>query len=89
MNWTEILGFTAGTISAVTFLPQVIRTWKLKSARELSLLMICFITSSVSLWIVYGILINNIVIIYTNSIVLILSLFLIYFKYKFRNNIYQ
>ena len=84
MNWIELLGFTAGTLSAVTFLPQVIRTWKLKSARELSLLMICFVTSSVTLWIAYGIFINNIVIIYTNTIVLLLSLFLLYFKIKFK-----
>lgn len=84
MNWIEILGFTAGTLSALTFLPQVIRTWKLKSAEELSLTMIFLITSSVILWIAYGIFINNIVIIYTNSIVLVLALFLLYFKFKFK-----
>ena len=85
MGWIELLGFTAGTLSAVMFLPQVIRTWKLKSAKELSLLMISLVTSSVILWVIYGILISNIVIIYTNSIVLVLSLFLLYFKFKFKN----
>lgn len=84
MNWIEILGFTAGTLSALTFLPQVIRTWKLKTAKELSLVMIFLITSSVILWIAYGIFINNIVIIYTNSIVLVLALCLLYFKFKFK-----
>jgi len=85
LSWIEILGFTAGTLSAIMFLPQVIRTWKLKSAKELSLLMISLVTSSVILWIIYGILISNIVIIYTNSIVLVFSLFLLYFKFKFKN----
>lgn len=85
MSWVELLGFTAGTLSAVMFLPQVIHTWKLKSAKQLSLVMISLVTSSVILWVIYGILIRNIVIIYTNSIVLLLSLFLLYFKFKFKN----
>ena len=84
MDWIEIIGFSAGTLSAITFLPQVIKTWKMKAADELSLLMILFVMSSVTLWVIYGLLISNRVIIFTNSIVLFLSFFLLYFKIRYK-----
>lgn len=84
MDWVELIGFSAGTLSAVTFLPQVIKTWKMKAADELSLLMILFIMSSVTMWVIYGSLIGNRVIIFTNSIVLLLSFFLLFFKLKYK-----
>ena len=84
MNWVEILGYTAGVLSAITFLPQVIKTWKMKKAGELSLLTILFVISSVVLWIIYGLIINNKVIIFTNSIILLLSLFILYFKINYK-----
>lgn len=84
MDWINIVGITAGTLSAITFLPQVIKTWRMKAAGELSLMMILLITSGVSLWILYGLLLENYVIIITNSVVFILSLFLIYFKLNYK-----
>lgn len=83
MDYIELLGMTAGTISSITFLPQVIKTWKSKSAKDISLWMILFVTSSVILWLIYGIFLKSIPIIYTNSAVLLMSLILLYFKWKF------
>lgn len=84
MNWIDIVGYTAGILSAITFLPQVIKTWRMKAAGELSFVMIILVTSSVIMWICYGLLLKNNVIIITNSIVFILSLFLIYFKLNYK-----
>ena len=86
MTGIDTLGMIAGTISAITFLPQVIKTWKSKSAKDISVLMFSFATISVILWLVYGILINNWPVIYTNSCVLVLSLIMVYFKLKFGKN---
>ncbi len=55
MTSLDILGMTAGCISAITFLPQVIKTWQTKSAADISLLMFTFATISVILWLIYGI----------------------------------
>jgi uncharacterized protein with PQ loop repeat len=55
----------------------------MKAAGEISLLMILFVTS-VIMWVIYGILIKNNVIIFTNNVVFILSLFLLYFKWKYK-----
>jgi MtN3 and saliva related transmembrane protein len=85
MNAIDLLGMTAGCISSITFLPQVIKTWKTRSARDVSLLMFTFATISVIMWLVYGLLLKNIPIIFTNSMVLLFSLIMLYFKFRFRH----
>jgi MtN3 and saliva related transmembrane protein len=84
MSAIEILGYTAGTISSLTFLPQVIKTWRSKSASDISLLMFLFATTSVIAWLIYGILIRNGSIIYTNATILVLSSVMLYFKLRFK-----
>ena len=84
MQPIEILGYIAGTMSSLVFLPQVIKTWKTKSATDISLVMFLFATTSVVLWLVYGIIIRNGSIIYTNSTVLFLSCIMLYFKLKYK-----
>jgi MtN3 and saliva related transmembrane protein len=81
----KILGLIAGTITSITFLPQVIQIWKTKSAKDLSAPMLYLLVLGVSLWLTYGILIKDAPIIYTNSMVLGMSLIMLYFKYKFKN----
>lgn len=83
MDAIELLGMTAGTISSITFLPQVIKTWQTKSAKDISVWMFLLVTLSVILWLAYGIFLKSIPIIYTNSAVLLMSLIMLYFKWKF------
>jgi MtN3 and saliva related transmembrane protein len=86
MTSLDLLGMTAGCISSITFLPQVIKTWKTKSAADISLLMFTFATISVIMWLVYGIILQNVPIIFTNSMVLFFSLVMLYFKFKYGAN---
>ena len=79
----NVLGMVAGTISAIVFLPQVIKTYRSKTAKDISVWMFSLATISVILWLVYGILIRNGPVIYTNSCVLLLSLIMLYFKLKY------
>ena len=83
MEFTEILGLTAGTITSITFLPQVIQVYKTKSAKDISLSMVLLLTVGVAMWLAYGILILNAAIVYTNSMVLAMAIILLYFKWKF------
>ncbi len=85
MDATEWLGYIAGTISTLTFLPQVIKTWKTKSAKDISLFMFVLVTVSVILWLIHGLLIQKGSIIYTNSVILILSVIMLWFKIKFKS----
>jgi MtN3 and saliva related transmembrane protein len=83
MDYIKILGLLAGTITSITFLPQVIQIWKTRSAKDLSLGMLALLTIGVSMWLVYGLLIKDAAIIYTNSMVLAMSFIMLYFKFRF------
>jgi MtN3 and saliva related transmembrane protein len=83
MTAIQILGLAAGTITSITFLPQVIQIWKTKSAKDLSLQMLLLLILGVLMWLTYGILAKDAAIIYTNSMVLVMSLVMLYFKFKF------
>ena len=84
MTGIQILGMLAGTITSITFLPQVIKVWKSRSAKDLSLVMLLLLMTGVSLWLVYGIVIKDGAIIYTNSMVLLMTLILLFFKLKYK-----
>ncbi|HEX2845052.1 MAG TPA: SemiSWEET transporter [Chitinophagaceae bacterium] len=79
----DVLGYIAGAITALTFLPQVIKTWKEKSARDISLLMFLIAAANEILWIIYGAVLDNWVIILTNAVVLTMSLTMIFLKLRY------
>ena len=78
------IGTAAGFVSTITFLPQVIKIWKTKSTKDLSSLTLLFLFLNVSLWLLYGILINDLPIMGTNGIVLTMIIIMIYFKWKYK-----
>jgi len=80
----EIIGLVAGTITSVTFLPQVTRIWKTRSAKDVSLTMLLLLLLGTSIWITYGLLRNDTAIIYTNGMVLAMGLAMLFFKWKFK-----
>ena len=80
----EILGLVAGTITSITFIPQVVKIWQTKSAKDLSVMMLLLLMLGVVLWLIYGLVVMSAAIIYTNSMVLAMSLIMLYFKLKFK-----
>ena len=80
----DCVGYAGGFVSAITFLPQVIKIWKTKSVKDLSSLTLLLLFVNVSLWLVYGILVNASPIMATNGIVLSMIIAMIYFKWKFK-----
>lgn len=84
MDNIKILGLIAGTITSITFIPQVLQIWKTKSAKDISILMLSLLITGVSLWLTYGIVVKDIAIIYTNGMVLAMSLLMLYFKFRFK-----
>jgi MtN3 and saliva related transmembrane protein len=80
MDWINLLGLAAGTCTTLAFLPQVIRTWRLRSARDLSLEWLVTFILGVSLWLLYGCLIGSLPVILANAITLMLTLIILRFK---------
>lgn len=85
MEFADILGYTAGAITAFTFLPQVIKTWTEKSAKNVSLAMFIIAFINEAMWIVYGVLKNNWVIISTNVVMILMCSTMIALKLKYKN----
>ncbi|MEQ9301103.1 MAG: SemiSWEET transporter [Cyclobacteriaceae bacterium] len=84
MNGIDYLGLFAGMLTTISFLPQAIKTWKTKSAKDLSLEMFLIFCMGVLLWLIYGMLLGNVPIILTNSLTIMLAGSILYFK-LFRN----
>ncbi len=84
MGLEIVIGLIAGAITTASFLPQVIKIWKTKSTRDLSLGMFIFISLGMGLWIVYGLLINSLPVIVANLVSLALCLTIIAFKIKYK-----
>jgi MtN3 and saliva related transmembrane protein len=85
MNTIQILGLAAGFCTTIAFLPQVIKTWKEKSAKGLSLSMFSIFCFGLVLWVTYGIVNNDIPIIAANVITLMLASALLFFKLRFKD----
>jgi MtN3 and saliva related transmembrane protein len=85
MILTDIIGGVAGFLTTVAFVPQVLKVYKSKSAKDLSLSMFIIFCTGVSLWLVYGIKKNDIPIIITNFSTLTLATMLLYFKIIYKN----
>ena len=80
----EIVGLVAAALTTAAFVPQVYKTWKTKSADELSLTMYLVFFTGIMLWLAYGILLNSLSIILANIVTGILVLVLIYFKWRYK-----
>lgn len=85
MNWLEITGHVGSALSSITFMPQVYRVWKTKSAGDLSMATILIVFISTIIWLVYGIGMNLWPVIICNGIICALSVLLLYFKFMFAN----
>jgi MtN3 and saliva related transmembrane protein len=78
----ESIGLLGSFLSSITFLPQVIQVYKTKSAKDLSLNMLLIIITSCIVWLVYGVAKNLLPVIICNAIILCLSGWLAWFKWK-------
>ena len=78
-----LIGFLAGTLTTVSFVPQVLHTWKTKRCDDLSFGMLLSFGIGVALWLVYGILLSALPIIAANTVTLLLIGAIILMKLRF------
>lgn len=82
MDIINIVGSMAGGLTTIAFIPQVVRTWKTRSAQDISLFMFLLFSCGVLLWLIYGILLHALPIIVANGITLTLSTSILAMKVK-------
>ena len=79
------IGYLAAFLTTISFLPQVIHTLKTKDVSGISLLMYSTFVAGVFLWLIYGILIKNQVIIVANFVTFILAGTVLWMKMRSKN----
>jgi len=84
MDTTILVGYIAGALTTLSFVPQVIRAWKLKETRDLSLAMLLLFALGVLLWTLYGVWTGSMPVIAANMITFILILVLLWMKIKYQ-----
>ena len=84
MDFVSLLGIVAGILTTIAFVPQVVKTYKSKTAKDLSLSMFSIFFAGVVLWLIYGIIRKDWPIVAANTSTLILSGILLYFKFTFK-----
>ena len=80
-----IIGIAAGVLTAVSMLPQVFKTLKTKKAENVSPLMLIILICGVSLWIFYGILKNDLPIIFTNGFSVLVNICMLFLRWKYKS----
>ena len=83
MDLLNTLGIAAGALTTASFVPQVFKTYRSKSAKDISLVMFVVLGTGVSLWIVYGVLANAWPVILANSCTLLLVIAQAILKIKY------
>ena len=84
MDFYEILGLLAASLTTASFLPQVYKTWKTKSTEGLSLTMYLVFFLGIVFWLIYGIHLNSLPMILANAVTAVLSLFLVIMKIRYK-----
>jgi len=81
LSGVRLLGYLAGTLTAIAFVPQVVKSLKTRSTGDFSVAMLLAFTSGVGLWLTYGVIIGEPPIIASNGFTLAMALILIWVKF--------
>ncbi len=81
--FAESIGSVAAACTTISFLPQLIRVWRRKSADDISLAMFLLFSAGVALWLVYGLMIGSFPITAANAVTLALALAILILKLRY------
>lgn len=79
---TELIGTLAATLTTLSFLPQVAKTWRSRSAADFSWIWLVAFAAGLALWLVYGIALVSLPLIAANGITLSLVLMIAFVKWR-------
>lgn len=78
----DILGSIAGFCTTIAFVPQVLKVWRSRSARDISLGMYLLFTFGLVCWLVYGLMVMSWPIIIANVVTLFLAALILIMKLR-------
>jgi MtN3 and saliva related transmembrane protein len=82
MALLDYTGYAAALCTTSAYVPQVIRVWRTRSTKDISLKMFLVLVTGIALWLVYGLWRGEIPLVVANGITLMLASTILYFKIK-------
>ena len=86
MGTTDAIGFLAGALTTIAFVPQALKMYTTKSGKDVSARMLLIFSAGVILWLIYGIMIDSVPVILANIVTLIFSGTIIALKIRYRRS---
>ncbi|MDE0779580.1 MAG: SemiSWEET transporter [Alphaproteobacteria bacterium] len=69
----DVVGGVAAVLTTIAFLPQVIKSWRSGSTRDVSLGMFLILNTGIVLWLIYGLLLGSLPLILANTVTIFLT----------------
>jgi len=80
----DILGYVGGVFIVISFLPQLIKSWKTKSTKDISLCRYIIYVTGLFLYIIYAWEIKSLPVFVMNFLSIFLAGGILYFKVKYK-----
>jgi MtN3 and saliva related transmembrane protein len=81
---SDMVGFVAGACTTLSFLPQVVKAWRTRSTRDISLGMYLLLLCGITLWLVHGFQIGSLPVMAANAVTLVLVVAMVYMKLRYK-----
>jgi len=84
MDTWILLGMVAGLFTTVGFVPQIIKGYRTKRMDDVSLFMPILLSVGMGLWLAYGVVLNDLPIVFWNAAALTFNLIIVAIKMKYK-----
>jgi MtN3 and saliva related transmembrane protein len=82
LPWFTWMGLFAAFCSTAAFVPQVVKTWRTRSTKDISLATFLVLITGILLWLTYGFMIEDLPLMIANGVTLLLAGTILFFKLK-------
>jgi len=83
-TWFTLIGLAAATLTTVGFIPQAFKIIRTRNTRDLSLTMYIILAIGVTLWLIYGIMINDLPVIFANTVTSVFIFMILFLKVRYK-----
>ncbi len=83
LTLADVLGFLGAGGTTVSFVPQVMKVWKTRSARDISSGMYLLFITGLVFWLAYGVMIGSWPILIANTLTIVLAASVLWMKWRF------
>ncbi len=84
LDMASLVGFAAALLTTLAFLPQVIKVWRSRSTKDISLLAFGTFCLGIALWLAYGLLTSDGPLVAANGMTLVLAGTILVFKLRYK-----